>query len=255
MTQFSSLYTAYLDEELGTDDSTVLFTTARRKSAINKGLIEFAHLTECLTRRATVTITGGTREYDLNSTLVIPGGDFQSFTKEDVEFTYTDAASNATILSGDTLPRRDVHWLNRYEPGWRLSTVASSAAQLPAFYYVRADGPALFLGFTPMPSTGSSASASASVPYIAQPTPLVNSTSEPFTVNSSVRTDLRPYHQALVHHAAHQLEKLRKDDQASQLQMQKFMGYVARYLNNLRVKGGRSIMLARSYFGRVGGDA
>ena len=48
MTLFSSLYSARLDRELGTDDSTVLFTTARRKAAINEGQAEFADLTECL---------------------------------------------------------------------------------------------------------------------------------------------------------------------------------------------------------------
>ena len=42
----------------------------------------------------------------------------------------------------------------------------------------------------------------------------------PFTFNSSVRTDLNTYHQGLVHYAAHQMEKLRKDDQASDRQRQ-----------------------------------
>lgn len=252
MTQFSSLYTARLDRELGTDDSTVLFTTTRRKQAINEGVAEFARLTECCQRRATATLTGGTGEYDLNATAVIPGGDFASFSKEDVEFRYTDASSNLTILSGDTLPRRDVHWLNRYEPGWRNDTTASSVQQLPRHYYVRADGPALFLGFTPIPCTGSSASAAAIIPYIATPALLTSDTSEPFTFNSSVRTDLRPYHQGLVHYAAHSLEKLRRDDQASDRQLQKFLGYVSRYLQDLRVKGGRAVMLGRNYFSRRG---
>lgn len=79
MPQFSSLYGNRLDEELGTDDSTVLFTTARRKRAINRGADEFSKLTQCLVRRATFTVTGGTAEYDLNSTQVIPAGDFNFF--------------------------------------------------------------------------------------------------------------------------------------------------------------------------------
>jgi len=250
---FSSLYGAKLDREVGTDD-TVLFTTARRKQAINDGQAEFARLTECCQRRVTVTMTGGTSEYDLNSTTILSGGDFNSFSKEDVYVTYTDASSAVTILQGDQLPRRDIHWLNRYRQGWQLSTTASTTMQLPDLYYVRPDGPALFLGFTPQPSTGSSAAMTFTLPYLADPAPMTADTNEPFTFNSSIRTDLRNMHYALVHYAASQLEKYRRDDQASDRQLQKFMGYVTRYLQNQRVKGGRAIQTARSYFGRrVGG--
>jgi hypothetical protein len=254
MTQFSSLYGTYLDWELGTDDSTVLFTTARRKTAINQGMREFATLTDCLERWSTFAGTGGTAEYDLNSTAVIVGGDFERFAKSPVEFTYRDASSNVTVLSGDSLQRRDVPWLDRYREGWRLSTVASSVMQLPELYYVRPDGPAYFLGFTPVPSTGSSASIEIKIPYLARPTAMSSASDEPYTVNSSVRADLRPYHQALVHYAAHQLEKLRKDDQASDRQLQKFLGYVQRFLADRRVKGGRAISQARAYFGQKAAD-
>lgn len=247
MTIFSSLYGSWLDQELHTDQ-TELFTTAKRKQAVNKGAKEFARLTECLQRRATVTLTGGTAEYDLNSTAVIPGGDFLMFSKEDVEFRYTNASAQLTILAGDDLPRRDVHWLNRYRAGWQTSTVASSVMQLPETHYVRADGPALFLGFTPVPSTGSSASIAAVIPYLADCPTMSSATDEPYTFNSSVRIDLRPYHQAAVHYAAYLLEKLRPDEQASQRQLQFFMGYVSRYLQNLRVKGGRAVMTAKNYF-------
>src|SRR3954463_1740160 len=147
MTQFSTLYGARLDEELGTDDSTVLFTTARRKAAINRGAAEFAELTECLMRESTVTLTGGTAEYDLNSSLVIPGEDFVRLAKQQVEFRYTDASSNVTILTGDDLPRRDATWLNRYSADWRQSTVASTTMQMPEFYYERAADGARYLGF------------------------------------------------------------------------------------------------------------
>jgi len=252
---FSSLYGTKLDREVGTDD-TVLFTVARRKQAINDGQAEFARLTECCQRRVTVSMAGGTSEYDLNSTTIIPTGDFTNFSKEDVYVTYTDASSNVTILEGDQLPRRDVHWLNRYRPTWQLSTTASTTAQLPDLYYVRSDGPAYFLGFTPQPGIGSSATMTFTLPYLADPPALASDTSEPFTFNSSIRTDLRPMHYALVHYAASQLEKFRRDDQASDRQLQKFMGYVTRYLQNQRIKGGRTIQTARSYFNkRVGGGA
>lgn len=250
MTQFSSLYGSYLDEELGTDDNSILFTAARRKSAINKGAVKFANLTQCLTRQTTFTVTGGTAEYDLNSTLVISGGDFADFDKDGIEFRYTDAAGVVTICARDEFLRRDIDWLNQNEPGWRLSTVASSVMQLPRYYYLRADGPRLLLGMTPVPSTGSSASAVVQVSYIAEPAVMVNATDEPFTFNSSSRTDLSNYHQGLVHYAAHQLEKLRQDDQRSDRQMQKFLGYVQQYLTDQRIKGGRQIRQARNYFTR-----
>jgi hypothetical protein len=248
---FSSLYGTRLDRELGTDDSTVLFTTARRKQAINEGLGEFADLTECLVRTINIPITGGTSEYDLNSTLNIPAGDFVRFSKEPIEFSYFLAASSQTqTISGQSLPRRDVRWLDEYEPGWRQSTIASTTMQIPSKHYVRADGPALFVGFTPQPGVASGDSASFKVSYIAQSPTLTSDTNYPYTFNSSVRTDLAIYHQAGVHYAASQLEKLRRDDQASDRQLQKFMGYVTRYLQQMRVKGGRSMMTARSYFGR-----
>ncbi len=248
MTAFSSLYTARLDEELGTDDASVLFTTARRKAAVNKGVQEFAELTECFLRESTVTLAGGTAEYDLNSSLVIAGEDFLRLSKQQVEFRYTDASSNVTVLTGDTLPRRDIDWLNRYNEGWQTSTVASSVAQMPSYYYERTAGGARYLGFTPVPSTGSSASMKAIVPYVARPPVMTSDTNEPYQVSGLVRRDLRDYHQAAVHYAAHQLEKLRRDDQASDRQLQKFLGYVTRWLQNNRVKGGHAVTMARNYF-------
>ena len=248
MTAFSSLYGSYLDYELGTDDSTVLFTTARRKQGVNRGVQEFAKLTECLARTSTLTLTGGTGEYDLNSTLVLTDGDFAHFDTKQVEFHYTDASSHVTILAGDDLPRRDVEWLNRYTPSWPLSTVASGVQQMPSYWYDRVESGHRYLGFTPVPSTGSSASMTAVVPYIAQPAVLTSDASEPFTVGAQVRADLRMYHQAIVHYAAHQLEKLRRDDQASDRQWQKFMIYVQTYLQEKRKKGPKVVSFIANYF-------
>lgn len=252
MTIFSSLYGTRLDRELGTDDASVLFTTARRKQAINEGAGEFAQLTDCLTRWVNVPIVSGTGEYDLNSTTVIPAGDWSDFAKEPLEFLYTDASSNVTVLSGDAFVRRDILWLDRYRPGWRLSSVTntSTGATYPSAYYLRADGPSLWLGMTPTPTVGSSATAIVKLPYDANAPVMTAGTDEPFMFNSSARIDLRPYHQGLVHYGAHVLEKLRRDDAASDRQLQKFLGYVSRYVNDMRIKGGRMISLGRSYFGR-----
>jgi len=88
------------------------------------------------------------------------------------------------------------------------------------------------------------------VPYVAKPPVMSNSTSEPFTVSGSVRADLRMYHQASVHYGAHQLEKLRRDDQASDRQLQRFLSYVTRYMQSMRQKGGTALTFARTYFRR-----
>ena len=251
MTQFSSLYSARLDRELGAADSTQLFTTARRKSAINEAQAEFADLTDCLQRQSTVTWPGGTAELNLTSTTVIADGDFSRVSNEPVQFYYTDASSYVTVLEGDeALPRRDVPWLNRYQAGWQQSTVASSVQQLPTSYYLRADGGALWLGMTPVPSTGSSASMAVVIPYLAQPTVLTSDTQEPFVVGGVTRTDLRTYHQALVHYAAHLLEKLRRDEQASDRQLQRFVGYVARFHQNMRQRGAQVVTYATRRFVR-----
>src|SRR6185369_12248224 len=90
------------------------------------------------------------------------------------------------------------------------------------------------------------------IPYVAKP-PILASTDatvEPFTYGGQCRLDLRLYHKAAVHYAAHQLEKLRRDDQASDRQLQKFMGYVTRYLQSMRQKGGTALGFARTYFRR-----
>lgn len=252
MTAFSSLYGERLSRELGNPDVTNLFTTARRQSAINEGQRVFAEMTRCLERRSSITVTGGTAEYDLNSTAVITGGDFLELLPDGVEYRHTDASSNVQILAGDDLPRRDVPWLNRYWPGWQTSTV-SSGTQTPSAHYLRRDGPALFLGFTPVPSTGSSESAEVFVSYLASPTDMSSGTDQPFTVNSSVRTDLVPYHQALVHYGASQLEKFRRDDDASDRQLQRFMAYVTRYLQAMRIPGPQALTFGRNYFRRSRG--
>jgi hypothetical protein len=86
---------------------------------------------------------------------------------------------------------------------------------------------------------------------VALPEAMINDSDEPWTVNfSSLRVDLRPYHMATVHYAAHQLEKFRRDDQASQMQLQKFLGYVSRYAASMRIKGGRTVNAVAHYFNR-----
>lgn len=245
---FEALYSGQLDYELGGNDSVVLFTTARRKAAINEGLREFADQTECWTRTATVTCSNAVGTYNLTSTGNVPGGDFVRLAVDGPEYRYTDASSNVTYTHGDDLPRRDIEWLNAHESGWRDSTGAIT----PQSYYLEAEGGALNLGLYPPPTISTGTAGVLSVPYVAVPPEMSSTGDVPYTDTSGVtRTDLVPYHQALVHYAAHKLELLRKDDAASDRQLTKFLAYVTRCVNAQRKKGGESIRPARSYFSRV----
>lgn len=253
MTQFSTLWNRLLTQELGSEDSTTLFTDARRQAGVNDGIREFADLTECFVRVSTQTWTGGTLEIDLNNSSVITSQDFiRLAAKQSPVVLYTNASSQVTEISGDDLRQVDVAWLNREEPGWRQTTVASSVMQLPRKFYIRPDGGSLYFGLWPHLSTGSSASAKVLIPYVAKPPVLASTdtTVEPFTVSGASRIDLRPYHQAFAHYAAHQLEKLRRDYQASNIQLQRFTGYVTRYMQEMRQKGGTALTFARKYMRR-----
>jgi len=249
MALFSSLYGDRVSRELANDDSTILFTTARRKAAVNEGQREFARITKCLERRSTITITGGVAEYDLDASTVLANADFMEWSKTSPEFRYTSSGGTVTVLAGQDLPRRSVDWLHEYEPGWQVSTVASTLQQMPAVWYERFDGGARNFGLWPTPSTGSSASMEAHISYIALDTPMSADANVPFTVGSNPRIDLTWYHQALAHYAASQLEKFRRDYDASKMQLELFAGYVTQYWQDFKhVKGGQSVRPAKTYF-------
>lgn len=245
---FSHLFSSALDQELGTDDSTRLFLTARRQRAINQAQLHWCDLTECAIRQSTVTCSNGTAEYNLLSTVNVPNGDFLRLAKQGIEFHLLSSGSSQStqFIAGDLLPRREIQWLNQYELGWRGSTGGT-----PGAYYERFDGGQRLLGLVPPPRIGSSESGKILLPYVAKPSSMTADTSVPFTFGSTTRDDLEPYQQALVHYAASELEKLRLNTEGSQRQLQHFLGYVARFMNSLRPKGGQQIRMARNYFGEV----
>lgn len=243
MPTFSHLWSSGLTQELGTDDSTTLFTDARRKQAINNGALVFADLTECSLRQSTVTSSHGIREYNLMSTVNIPDGDFLRLSKQGPEYQFTNDTGQVTYRSGEDFLLRDINWLNQFDPGWRDSTGGT-----PNAFYLRPDGGALYFGLDTPPEIDSSESAKVVLPYVAKPPTMSNSTDIPFTFNSTYRGDLEPYHQALVHYGAYELEKLRVNEQAAQTQMTLFMGYVERFLRMFRPRGGQSVRPRRSYF-------
>ena len=248
--QFSHLYSSALDQELGNSDSTLLFTTGRRQRAINTAQLHFCDLTECAIRQSTMSCSNGVREYNLLSTVNVPSGDFLRIASQGIEYHLMSsggASSRSTqFFAGDDLPRRDIPWLNQYEPGWRSSTGGD-----PDAYYERMDGGQRFLGFKTPPRIKSSQVGIVILPYVAKPSTMTADTSVPFTFGSTTRDDLEPYHQALVHYAASELEKLRLNQEGVQTQLQLFAGYVQRFIQQVQPHGPKTIRVARSYFGEA----
>jgi hypothetical protein len=246
MATFGTLYQDALDYELGNNDSSVLFLTAKRKAAINEGYRQFSDLTECWTKESTFSCSHAIGEYNLHSSVNVPGSDFVRLSPQGPTYQFRDASSNWTYTAGEDLPRRDIVWLDAHEPGWRESTGAD-----PTAYYLRGDGSGLYFGLTPPPEISSSELGNVRLPYVARPSSLTQTTAVPWPG----RLDLEPYHQALVHYAASKMEKLRKDPQASESQLAAFLGYVQRYLGAVRPRGGRFVRMGRSYFSGTRGSA
>ena len=244
---FSHLYSSALDQELGNSDSTILFTTARRQRAINTAQLHFCDLTECAIRQSTISCSNGVAEYNLLSTVNVPGGDFLRLASQGPEYQLMSsggASSRSTqFTAGPDLPPRELWWLNQYEPGWRSSTGGS-----PHAYYERMDGGQRLLGLVPPPRIPSSQVGVMLLPYVAKPSTMTADTSIPFTFGSTTRDDLEPYHQALAHYAASELEKLRLNDEASDRQVKFFLSYVERFLRTVRPHGPKTIGSARQYF-------
>jgi hypothetical protein len=237
---FLELYGAKLDRELGSADTTLLFTTARRKAAINDAQQEWVRLTESFTREASVALVDGTAEYDLEA--VVTAADYQWLCEQGLEVNIVDASGNTRTLAGDELPRRTIAWLNRYDPSWR-----SAAAATPLAHYIREDGGTVTVGLYPAPSIGAGATWTLRVPYVARPADLTLDADVPFSVAGNAKAALYAWHQALVHYAAGLLERLRKDRVASDAQMQLFGAFVTDYLQRHRARAPQHITFQRSY--------
>lgn len=243
MAIFSDLYGRLLDRELGSADRTQLFTTVERKAAINEGQTEFNERTECFAKQVSVSLTTGTQEYDLDTTVT----DFSRLGSQGLSIVF-GSGSTARYVGGDDLQHTTVNELNTAEPSWRRW-----AAATPQQYYLRRDGGSLYLGLHPKPSfTGV---ATALLSYLAIPPAMTLDADVPFTVGpNNPLSSLAPYHQGLVHWAAYLLEKFRKDEGRQQVQLALFDSVVAKYRASLVPKDGQVVRLATRYrrpMGRV----
>lgn len=244
---FERLYKSELSIALNNASTTVLFTSTVRQQAVNDAQEEFADLTECVIRQKDITCSCNTTEYMLLSSGVLSGStDYVRLAKQGVEYLFTDSNGRVTQLAGpDDFPERPVQWRHAHAPGWRAST---SPVQTPSGYYLRPDGGNLYIGLNEPPDLGSSETGVLRVPYVALPAPMASSGAEPFTVNSSVRTDLRIYHRALPHYAAFKLLPLIGDQVGADAHLQQFLGYVARYTQAQRPRGGQHVRTTRDYY-------
>lgn len=238
MSTFVDLYGDLLDIELGSADRTELFTTARRKAAINAGQKEFARLTNCLPILGTIAVVDGTAEYGLEANFPT----FRDLASDAIELLTTDGTTD-TWYSGEDFPRRDIVWLNQHEPGWR-----TARAGTPMAYYLREGGGEVFLGLYPAPDIPAGETWTFYVTYQAQPDAMSADADVPFTVSGNAKVSLTDWHIALVHFAASRLEKLRRNYAVEDRQRQLFASYVADYLSRKGKRpGGQRISLARSY--------
>lgn len=238
---FAELYGAQLDRRLSSADTTALFTTARRKAAINEAQRWFLVETECLTLTAAIAIVDGTGEYDLEDE--IADDDFLSIAKQGPELK-RDPGGGGTILysAGDDFYRTSIARLNTDEPGWR-----SASAGMPQCWYERIEGGEHVIGMFPKPDVPAGATWTLNVPYVVDAATLSADADEPFTVDGNARRALRPWHDALADYAAAQLELLRKGLERHGYFMALAQQRVEHYRSTHKAPGGKTVRFVRNY--------
>lgn len=238
---FADLYGTDLDTELGSADRTQLFTTVLRKRYVNEGQREFNYQTSCFVKRGLIPLTDATREYDLETVGVLADGDYLWPAPVGASLQQVDSAGNTVYVEGDEFSYTTEEALTQTRPNWR-----AESAGVPRQWYVRPDGGALYVGLSPAPDIPDGDTWTLFWPYVAEPADLTADADEPFT-SGTARTSLRPYHRALLHYAAAQLEKLRKNLDGVRVQLAEFARYVAKYRSDQAPPRGTQIRQARNY--------
>lgn len=237
---FSQLYGIELDRELGTTDVSQRFTTARRKAAINAAQLEFVERTECFQRQVELALVDATQEYDLEASVT----NLLVIAKQGISIKIVDSSANVRYIEGKDLVQTTIQRLNDEESGWR-----AVSAGTPRKWYLRQQGGVVELGFHPKPDFASGDTWTALVPCVMQPTDLTLDADVPFTYSSDAIISLKPYHRALVHYAAYDLEKFRKDTARGAAQLQLWEDYIARYQMKQLPKAGGRVRFLRDYRG------
>jgi hypothetical protein len=224
--------------ELASADTTQLFTTARRKKAINDAVDVFIRATGCTRRYGSLPLVDNTQEYDLETTFT----DYiRLAAPPSIKIVYTGVTDR--YIQGEDLPRRTAEELDMEEPGWRATTKGT-----PGCWYLKDDGGATNIGFVPAPDVDTGYTWTAIIPYVASISAMTDDAAIPFTIATAPILRLYPYHQALVHYAAGLLEPLRKNYSGVQRQMQLYAGIVAQYFQQQRQDGPEQLRLSRDYY-------
>lgn len=242
---FLELYGNALDTELGTEDRTERFTTARRQTAINNAQREWIRLTDSFIQEAQIDLSADVTEYDLEA--IISDALFLRFADQQPYAQITDSDGDVTTYQGDNFPRIDPARLDLEQRGWR-----EYEAGEPQSWYYREDGGRAYIGIVPAPDVASGEDWVLKLPFISYAADMSADTDEPFALvqpAGNPKQTLRAYHQALVHYAAYELEKLRRNYQVSKMQYELFMGYVQDYKQRGRVTGPQRVGFVHDYFG------
>ena len=237
---FLELYGEALNIELASSDTTQLFTTARRKAAINEAMTAFVKETGCTKRTRTLTMVDEDGEYVLDTEFT----DFLRLAGEP-SIRVLNASSQARWIQGkDSFPRRDIEMLDWERPGWRDLDPAT-----PDCWYVETTDGNTVLGVVPAPLFASGETWTIRVPTIVTPTAMSADGDIPFTINSDQSLNLAPFHQGLAHYAAGRLESLRKNYDGYDRQMRVYAGYVVKWFAQRQQDGPGVIQIARDYYG------
>jgi hypothetical protein len=238
---FADLYGEAVNHELGSADVTQLFTTVRRKYAVNRAQKEFARLGKIsISKEVVIPVIAGTLLYNLDTA---SASRFVAFGRAPLRLRVTTVANSAKTAS--TLVIRSTAYADEALPGWRDS---ASSGSPQAIVHDPRDG-INYLAFFPKPAIPASETWELVVPIQANAADMVLDTEVPF----DGRPDLEPFHWGIAHYAAAQLERLRKDPDAEKNQIAKFGAYVEDWnAKSTRPPGAhKRVLMQRDYLGEV----
>lgn len=233
---FVDLYGEALDLELASADRTERFTTAKRKTATNAAQVEWVRRTGSFILEESEPVVSLTQEYDLQA--LIASNRFMRFATRQ-PYIKVVAGSVTTYIDGKNFPRLNIEDLDRDQPGWR-----QASADRPNGWYIREVGNTYLLGLFPPPKVPAGQTWTLIIPYVAYPNDMTADGDIPF--ENSPR--LRAYHRGLAHFAASELERLRKNFSAVQMQLSLFDRWVREYQGDRADPAGTQVSFSHNYF-------
>jgi len=241
--EFADLYGTELDRRLGSDDQANLFTTVRRKAAINAAQEWFILKTGCLWKTGLIVLRNGIGEYDLE--VELPDEEYIGLAAQLPDIQIVPATGPTRYVAGEDFARRTEDWLDQDDPSWRTADDGT-----PTNWYEKSEAAQSLFGVTPAPLITVGDVWTLRVRHIVQADEMTADDDEPFTLDGTTKFSMRPFQDALGDYAAYQLEQLRKDMERSAT----FLGLAERrakdYTDAQRTPGGGVIQTQKRYFNR-----